>query len=252
LVHSIWLRDIAPCNTNATSGQQELLASQLDPDNSANWAETVDYNADTNELLLTYSGSDDVVSVPLPYVLQYGRGQLTNSPSSHNSAVLFRPSVQTQDGTPVTDVRNSPHGWQPGWQPEFVSAEAVLSGSTAALEAVLRDDLVIVTDMPCADLRSSDPAQHALRDAMAVIMAKFGQPRRTFYSDRLWDTAPKAAGEVNDTAYTNLALPLHTDCTYMTDPPGLQLFSCAARSSQGGASTFLHAGNVRSMERGAL
>ena len=34
-----------------------------------------------------------------------------------------------------------------------------------------------------------------------------------------------------DTAYSNEALPLHTDCTYLTQQPGLQLFNCAAQAS---------------------
>lgn len=47
----------------------------------------------------------------------------------------------------------------------------------------------------------------------------------------MWDTAPREAGEVMDTAYSNCELPLHTDCTYLEQPPGLQLFNCTEQSS---------------------
>jgi alpha-ketoglutarate-dependent taurine dioxygenase len=36
-----------------------------------------------------------------------------------------------------------------------------------------------------------------------------------------------AAAGVVDTAYTNMALLPHTDCTYYSDPPALQIFNCA-------------------------
>ena len=40
------------------------------------------------------------------------------------------------------------------------------------------------------------------------VVRAFGYPRETFYG-AMWDTAPKAEGEVNDTAYTNEALHPH-------------------------------------------
>merc|ERR1712012_61281 len=46
----------------------------------------------------------------------------------------------------------------------------------------------------------------------------------------IWDTAPRAEGEIVDTAYTNVELPLHTDCTYLRHQPGLQLFNCVAQA----------------------
>lgn len=42
---------------------------------------------------------------------------------------------------------------------------------------------------------------------------------------------------MKDTAYTNLALPAHTDTTYFTDPAGLQMFHLLSHTDgEGGAS----------------
>ncbi|KAK3258576.1 hypothetical protein CYMTET_32384 [Cymbomonas tetramitiformis] len=99
---------------------------------------------------------------------------------------------------------------------------------------------------------SSDPglraAMSALRDYGAVIIngmptsvvetqgvcERIGHLQRTFYADGMWDTAPKAAEDINDTAYSNMELKPHTDCTYLSKAPGLQFFNCVAQSSSGG------------------
>jgi len=46
----------------------------------------------------------------------------------------------------------------------------------------------------------------------------------------MWDTAPKDASQVNDTAYTKDGLHAHTDTCYLMDSCGLQLFNCVAQS----------------------
>lgn len=43
----------------------------------------------------------------------------------------------------------------------------------------------------------------------------------------------------SDTAYTNLALPVHTDTTYFTDPAGLQVFHLLSHDSGSGGETLL-------------
>ncbi|CZS93991.1 related to Trimethyllysine dioxygenase [Rhynchosporium graminicola] len=44
---------------------------------------------------------------------------------------------------------------------------------------------------------------------------------------------------MKDTAYTNLALPAHTDTTYFTDPAGLQMFHLLSHTSGSGGSSLL-------------
>ncbi|KAK9476009.1 hypothetical protein V1514DRAFT_338211 [Lipomyces japonicus] len=57
--------------------------------------------------------------------------------------------------------------------------------------------------------------------------------RNTHYGG-FWDFTSDLAK--NDTAYTDLALGLHTDGTYFTDPPGLQLLHCLHHEGSGGES----------------
>lgn len=45
--------------------------------------------------------------------------------------------------------------------------------------------------------------------------------------------------EHGDTAYTNIALPAHTDTTYFTDPIGLQLFHLIEFKGRGGESLYV-------------
>ena len=65
-----------------------------------------------------------------------------------------------------------------------------------------------------------------------------GFPRETLWS-LFWDT--KVSEDAPDTAYTNIALRPHVDCTYLRDPPELQIFLCATESEDqnGGSSTFV-------------
>jgi trimethyllysine dioxygenase len=59
-----------------------------------------------------------------------------------------------------------------------------------------------------------------LQEALA---RRIGVVRHTLYGG-MWATSAEGGEQAhNDTAYTNHALNLHTDCTYMVDPPGLQV-----------------------------
>ncbi len=74
-------------------------------------------------------------------------------------------------------------------------------------------------------------------DGTAALASRLGIVQPTFYGDGVWDTAPRAdPSAVVDTAYSNAALPLHTDCTYLQQTPGLQLFNCVAQAGVGGDS----------------
>ncbi|CAM9165186.1 unnamed protein product [Discosporangium mesarthrocarpum] len=68
---------------------------------------------------------------------------------------------------------------------------------------------------------------------------KFGFVRHTLYGG-MWATSAEGDEEgYNDTAYSNVALASHTDCTYFLDPPGLQIFCCVCAAATGGESTYV-------------
>lgn len=74
----------------------------------------------------------------------------------------------------------------------------------------MRNGLVFVDGTPF------DDAIHTKR-----LLERIGPIRETHYGG-FYDFVPDMAKA--DTAYTNIALPAHTDTTYFTDPAGLQAF----------------------------
>lgn len=59
-----------------------------------------------------------------------------------------------------------------------------------------------------------------------ALARKIGHPRSTLYGPGMWATSAEAdAGEeaFQDSAYSKDSLQSHTDCTYLADPPGLQV-----------------------------
>eukprot|EP00946_MAST-07B_sp_MAST-7B-sp1_P005247 g5247.t1 len=75
-----------------------------------------------------------------------------------------------------------------------------------------------------------------------TVRSYVGFPRETLWGT-FWDTAvveTEDGDQPRDTAYTNVALRNHVDCTYLRDPPQLQVFLCAAEAegATGGESTF--------------
>lgn len=88
----------------------------------------------------------------------------------------------------------------------------VLSSHRTELTIVvqMRYGLVFVDETPF------DDAVHTKR-----LLERIGPIRETHYGG-FYDFVPDMAKA--DTAYTNIALPAHTDTTYFTDPAGLQAF----------------------------
>ncbi|EDQ90764.1 uncharacterized protein MONBRDRAFT_23751 [Monosiga brevicollis MX1] len=234
-LHRKWLRDVDPALTNPTSLQREATPEQLAAAHVADaWVD------DQGALHVTFQESDGPSRVVLDqaWLALHTRGQRA---TATNPAPAWRPTPAPLSLAEIETLLPT-HLPSPGdFAPRRIPRSQLLEDPLPALTAVQEDGMVIITDMPTCDLRDPDTStQQPLIEATALAMRQFGQLQRTFYSDGLWDTAPKDAADVNDTAYTNLGLPLHTDATYMREPPGLQLFCCTAQSSDGGASLFGH------------
>ncbi|OWZ19666.1 Trimethyllysine dioxygenase [Phytophthora megakarya] len=81
-------------------------------------------------------------------------------------------------------------------------------------------------------------------EATEKFSRKIGFVMRTIYGT-MWTTNPTNDDEgYNDTASTNLELLHHTDGTYIRDPPGLQIFNCAAQAGEGGESRYVDSFHV--------
>jgi trimethyllysine dioxygenase len=105
---------------------------------------------------------------------------------------------------------------------------------------VLRDQLqhygiAFVSDVLVPD---EDTIEQCKKIVNNTVRDFIGFPRETLWGT-LWDT--QVSEDAPDTAYTNIALRPHVDCTYLRDPPELQIFLCAAESDDemGGSSTFV-------------
>ncbi|RHY32677.1 hypothetical protein DYB32_002348 [Aphanomyces invadans] len=81
-------------------------------------------------------------------------------------------------------------------------------------------------------------------DATEAFARRIGFVMETIYGG-MWTTRPENPEKAyKDTASTNQALGPHTDCTYLYEPPGLQIFNCVLQakstsSSLEGASRFV-------------
>ncbi|XP_047135498.1 trimethyllysine dioxygenase, mitochondrial isoform X1 [Hydra vulgaris] len=72
-------------------------------------------------------------------------------------------------------------------------------------------------------------------ESVRTISNLIGYPRKTFYGD-VWLTTNRSEEDMDhaDLAYSNVALPCHTDGTYFLDSPGLQMFHCHEHTGTGG------------------
>lgn len=78
------------------------------------------------------------------------------------------------------------------------------------------------------------PTTEAGTEALALAVG--GHLRSTLYGPGMWATsAEPGTGEegFRDSAYSNCALASHTDCSYLVDPPGLQVCGVCGRVGGG-------------------
>ncbi len=101
------------------------------------------------------------------------------------------------------------------------------------LDQIWTHGFSIVEGVPC-DKQSTQAA-----------LARIGVTRNTLYGmtyevhNRPEDALTTVGGEMNDSSYSGDALGVHTDGTYWSDPPGLQVFHCFASDTAGGGTTVL-------------
>jgi trimethyllysine dioxygenase len=119
---------------------------------------------------------------------------------------------------------------------DYISEEGEEKAYKDVLGRLRRDGFAVISGCPTTPKGTGDAIE------------RIGFVRRTMYSDGVWDTAVRPTAQdddtkakkvmeevksrvtdqystgVVDTAYTNLELYPHTDCTYYRDPPALQVF----------------------------
>ena len=115
----------------------------------------------------------------------------------------------------------------------------------AMRKALAMYGISFISGVPLAYDKNAEPDPEKSKIIMENLVRKhLGYPRETIWGT-FWDTGgvlsdlEVADGSVADTAYTNMGLRPHVDCTYLRDPPQLQVFLCMEPGLEGGSSTFL-------------
>lgn len=134
------------------------------------------------------------------------------------------------------------------------------SGMSRAIKTLYQYGILLITDTPVDDEgvgiaalgaslsggsvkdspSSSLLANYRLGGNEVVLPSGTDGPLRTLYGG-VWATTSAVqpnGTSVADSAYGNDALPLHTDMTYLQDPPGLQIFTMVQPAVNGGESVF--------------
>ncbi|PSS00796.1 hypothetical protein BD289DRAFT_423336 [Coniella lustricola] len=112
-------------------------------------------------------------------------------------------------------------GGPPTVQYEEVMDSTSTKGLAKLTDALVRRGVVFVENTPF------DDAIHTKH-----LLERIGPIRETHYGG-FYDFVPDMAKA--DTAYTNIALPAHTDTTYFTDPAGLQAFHMLSHTAPEGS-----------------
>eukprot|EP00515_Schizochytrium_aggregatum_P002776 CAMPEP_0202053564 /NCGR_PEP_ID=MMETSP0963-20130614/5930_1 /ASSEMBLY_ACC=CAM_ASM_000494 /TAXON_ID=4773 /ORGANISM="Schizochytrium aggregatum, Strain ATCC28209" /LENGTH=429 /DNA_ID=CAMNT_0048618911 /DNA_START=38 /DNA_END=1327 /DNA_ORIENTATION=+ len=204
--HPVWLVDHDPATLHPTSLQRQLDSATLDPALPVPDAISVQDNGAFVDLAWTAtSGAPQNVRFDADWLRKHS----------------YAPGARKERSDALCAMR---HTWRAADLDKNsvtkVSASAILEDDAAlrrGLEALVETGVLLVTDMPTT-MEATEP-----------IVRRFGPVRETFYGG-IWDTAPKSAEQVNDTAYTKDGLHCHTDTCYLMDSPGLQLFNCVAQS----------------------
>lgn len=217
---SAWLRDHCPISVHPTSGQRET--------------DSVTVGHTTPELVEADNDRGTLTVQWTPHVFQLVSAPMQEStPQQHTSVFALswlRDNCYQLAAREERRVRRQTERrlWDASeidMSAISITSDLMMSSREARVEAhrlLHENGLLVVTNMP------------QTVEGTRQVASLFGVIRRTFYGDDIWDTAPKDSSAVNDTAYSNVELKPHTDCTYFRDPPGLQFFNCVEQSAVGG------------------
>ena len=104
-----------------------------------------------------------------------------------------------------------------------------LEAEKEALRGFDHYGILLVTGTPSKDMSATE--------AFGVKLGHFILP--TMYGT-MWSTqASQQKKSTQDTAYGSDTLEVHTDCTYLRETPGVQIFNCAIAAELGGENRFV-------------
>ncbi|KAJ9139449.1 Trimethyllysine dioxygenase [Pleurostoma richardsiae] len=202
---SIWLRDNCRC---AKCVNQDTLQRNFDTFKIPSTIEPLKAEPDDSGVKVTWSDDNHESHYPWQFIAQYLQHD-ARKPEAVNLKYWG------------ADIKESP----PSVSYEEVIKEDSEEG-VAKLTSLIREyGFAFVDGTPFEDPQDTK----RLLERIAFI-------RETHYGG-FYDFTPGLA--MADTAYTNIALPAHTDTTYFTDPAGLQAFHLLSHSEASGGESLL-------------
>jgi trimethyllysine dioxygenase len=208
--HYRWLRDHCPSGFDPVTLQRKLATARID--RAIRPAAVV---VDTSD-----AGDPCALQVEIEWEPQ-GRRSVFPSETLHARC------------GPVRRAAGDWHLWDAAFRHttvDYAAAMATEATMDKALRALHRTGIVFVTGTP-GELESTE-----------AFARRIGFVRQTMYG-LMWSTSADDSTVENpatrDSAYSTEGLVLHTDCAYLHDPPGLQIFNCVAQADTGGSSLFL-------------
>ena len=210
----LWLRDHCPSKVHPDSGQRTVELRHIPSLSPAQIA----VNEAGRTLDVNWPDAPSQSTFDSAWLWRHCADRRGTACATHNATVdsaATAAKVVPWSGATLRNAVPRIRSWA-----ELVLADTSEREEEAALDCLRelrRSGFVVVSDVP------------PTFEATEQLATRLGRVQDTFYG-ALWDTAPRAVGEVLDTAYSNVELPLHTDCTYLKQQPGLQLFNCVAQA----------------------
>ena len=218
----VWLRDHCPQSAHPTSNQRGTPLDAIDPHVSPSRL-TLGAAADGQTLEVSWPAADEPSGREHTSVFS---ARWLRAHCYSDVERMARHAARTHAHAERARAGAARVAWE-DVRPREGDPRASDVGVLACLESIDGAGYALITGVP-----GTVGATRALATQLGVIA-------ETFYG-RMWDTGDGDAAEVHDrahadavtdSAYESCSLPPHTDCTYLTQPPGLQLFNCAAQPS---------------------
>lgn len=217
--HHIWLRDHCRCeNCYFDSTKQRLFNSAtIDED-----IHPVEYSTKDGKLFLTWS-QDNHKSV---YEMAWLQLHSYNPQISPKESIQYGSKVFQHQLWQVKDIKDN--------LPSVDFKKVMASGDSTDGEAAIKDwcekiwchGFCFIDDVPVTP------------EATEQLCEKLMYIRPTHYGG-FWDFTSDLGKK--DTAYTNFDISSHTDGTYWSDTPGLQLFHLLYHDGKGGTTSLVDA-----------
>jgi hypothetical protein len=231
--HYVWLRDHCPSTFDEDTKQRRASNVHIPRSITPAHVKLVSRRDASNQLIVEWADADRTTSV---FSAQWLR-RACYSDKRRSERLL------SADATRTAWEGNSFKPPSVSFADVMVECHSNGSGGGGvdrmweAMRELWRYGLLLIQDVPenYASLPAGvEPSGVPYQDATEAFANRVGFVRRTLYGD-MWSFGTFEGTDTgNDSAYSNVALDLHTDGAYMRDPPALQLFTCMFTSGDGG------------------